>query len=334
MRRCTRHRRPDFAPFDRLAHAALPRWGLSAIARARVINHSENITYRVDDPATGARSILRLHRHGYHSDAAIRSELAWLHALRRDARMEVPRALPALNGSVVQVLHSPDLVEPRRAVMFDYLDGSEPAGDLGPSFEQLGEITARLHHHARHWPPPSGFTRFAWDFDTMLGGPQPIWGRWQDGLGVNGEVADVLQRLCDTLERRLAAFGSGPDRRGLIHADLRLANLLVDGGKVKVIDFDDCGTGWYLYDFGTALSFIETRADVPELTDAWLRGYRLVAPVSAEEEAELPTFLLLRRLMLVAWLGSHRDTDLARELGVAYTLESCALAETYLRRFA
>jgi Ser/Thr protein kinase RdoA (MazF antagonist) len=167
----------------------------------------------------------------------------------------------------------------------------------------------------------------------MLGGPRPIWGRWRDGLGVAGEVADVLQRLCDALGRRLARFGSGPGRRGLIHADLRLATLLVDGGRVKVIDFDDCGTGWYMYDYATALSFIEDRADVPELTEAWLRGYRRVGTVSAEEAAELPTFVLLRRLLLVAWIGSHRDTDLARQLGVAFSLASCDLAETYLRRF-
>ncbi len=325
---------PDLAPFDRLAQTALPLWGLSAAARARRVNHSENITYVVDDPFGGQRSVLRLHRPGYHSDAAIRSELAWLEALRREAGVEVPRALPALDDTVLQVLDGPDLPEPRRAVMFSYLDGTEPDGDLAPSFEQLGEVTARLHRHARHWRPPADFTRFGWNFATMLGGPEPIWGRWQDGLGVAGEAAALLARLCDTLERRLARFGSGPDRRGLIHADLRLANLLVDDGRVAVIDFDDCGTGWYLYDYGTSLSFIENRTDVPELTEAWLRGYRRIAPISAEEEAELPTFLLLRRLMLVAWLGSHHDTDLARQLGTPYTLASCELAETYLRRFA
>lgn len=325
---------PDFAPFDRLAQASLTRWGLPEGAHARLVNHSENITYIVDRADGGPRSVLRLHRPGYHSDAAIHSELAWLNALRTEAGVEVPVALPALDGSILQVLHSAELPEPRRAAMFSYLDGHEPEGELGPSFEQLGEITARLHVHARQWRPPAGFTRFAWDFDTMLGGERRIWGRWQDGLGVAGPVAALLQRLCDTLERRLAAFGSGPERRGLIHADLRLANLLVDGGRVKVIDFDDCGGGWFLYDYGTSLSFIENRPDVAELTGAWLSGYRRVAPLGAEEEAELPTFLLLRRLMLVAWLGSHRDTDLARQLGVPYTLDSCALAETYLSRFA
>ena len=100
-----------------------------------------------------------------------------------------------------------------------------------------------------------------------------------------------------------------------------------------MIDFDDCGFGWYLYDLGAALSFIEHRPDVPELVDAWVRGYRRVAPLAAADEAEIPTFILLRRLLLVAWIGSHAETDLAQSMGEAYTEGSCTLAEQYLARF-
>ena len=119
------------------------------------------------------------------------------------------------------------------------------------------------------------------------------------------------------IERRLQRYGQGADRFGLIHADLRLANLLLEGPTTKVIDFDDCGFGWYLYDLGAALSFIEHRPDVPELVDAWVRGYRRVAPLAAADEAEIPTFILLRRLLLVAWIGSHAETDLAQSMGAS-----------------
>src|SRR6202012_2075387 len=120
------------------------------------------------------------------------------------------------------------------------------------------------------------------------------------------------------------------NRFGLVHADIRLANLLIDGETTKVIDFDDCGFGWVLYPIGRALSFIEHRPDVPELVAAWLRGYRRVASLSAEDEAEIPTFIMLRRLLLVAWIGSHPETDLAQSLGAGYTAGTCDLAEAYL----
>jgi len=143
----------------------------------------------------------------------------------------------------------------------------------------------------------------------------------------------VLGRLDGALHNRLFRYGPGPNRYGLIHADLRLANLLEHDGDVAVIDFDDCGWGWYLYDFGTAVSFFEHDPRVPELMDAWVRGYRTVRKLSPEDEAEIPTFVLMRRLLLVAWLGSHAGTDLARGMGKDYTAQSCALAEDYLGRF-
>jgi Ser/Thr protein kinase RdoA (MazF antagonist) len=99
---------------------------------------------------------------------------------------------------------------------------------------------------------------------------------------------------------------------------------------VHVIDFDDCGFGWFLYDLGSSLSFVEHDPRVPELVDAWVTGYRRVAPLSVAEIAELPTFVMLRRLLLVAWIGSHSDTDLARSMGAEYTAASCDLAEAYL----
>ena len=58
---------------------------------------------------------------------------------------------------------------------------------------------------------------------------------------------------------------------------------------------------------------------MPELVDSWLRGYRRLAEVSAEDEAEIWTFILFRRLLLVAWIGSHNAVEIARELGSGYT---------------
>jgi Ser/Thr protein kinase RdoA (MazF antagonist) len=318
----------------RMAQGALPRWGFGPRATARMINHSENVTYRVDDPESGRTAILRVHRPGYHTEAAIRSELRWIAALREDEGVPTAATLPARDGTLIQTLASEELAEPRHAVMFSFLTGAEPSEDalLGP-FERLGEVTARLHRHVRRWPLPEGFVRQTWDFDTMLGA-RPIWGDWRAGMGMDAAREAQLQRLADRIEARLRRYGKGPERFGLVHADLRLANLLLEGEVTKVIDFDDCGFSWFMYDLGAALSFIEHRPDVPELVDAWVRGYRKVAPLSPEDEAEILTFVMLRRLLLVAWIGSHSETELAQSMGDAYTEGSCTLAEHYLGRFA
>ena len=114
---------------------------------------------------------------------------------------------------------------------------------------------------------------------------------------------------------------------------MRLANLLIDGDTVKVIDFDDCGFSWHLYDAATAVSFFEHEPHVPELLSAWIAGYRKALPLPAEDEAEMQTFVMLRRMLLVAWIGSHSETDLAKSMGVAYTEATAPMCEDYLKKF-
>jgi len=315
--------------FESFAHAALAAYGIDPGAEVVLLNVSENGTFRVDDPVQG-RSVLRVHRSGYHSEAAIRSELTWIDALRADAVVRTPAYLPALDGSPVVTARLPDGAA-RHVVRFAWVEGAEPEeARLVGDFTELGAIAARLHGHARSWRRPQGFTRFVWDYDSSLG-ERGLWGRWQDGLGMGAAELAVLGRLDQVLRARLAAYGTGPEVFGLIHADMRLANLLVRGEDVTVIDFDDCGFGWYLYDLASSVSFIEHEPYVPEIMDAWVRGYRTVAPLGAADEAELPTFVMLRRLLLVAWIGSHASTETARAMGPEFTATSCALAETYLR---
>ena len=127
-------------------------------------------------------------------------------------------------------------------------------------------------------------------------------------------------------------FGRGPERYGLIHADMRLANLLVDGGTTRLIDFDDCGFGWFLYDFAAGISFMEDSPAVPALGEAWVAGYRKVRPLSGADEREIDTFVMLRRMALLAWIGSHSAVPEAAALAPDFARNSADLAETYLAR--
>jgi Ser/Thr protein kinase RdoA (MazF antagonist) len=316
-----------------LANAALALWPLGGAPSARLINLSENATFSVEGAEGGRRYALRVHRAGYHSPEAIESELAWAQALRASGIVVTPDPVPGRDGKLIQVKGLPRMGAPRNIVLFQWEDGVEPGigDDLEGPFETLGAVTARMHAHARDWVRPKGFTRLTWDFETSLGQSAPHWGRWRDGMGLDAEKEELFGRTVAAIGRRLAAYGKEPERFGLIHCDLRLANLLIDKDIVKVIDFDDCGFGWFMYDAATPVSFYEHEPQVPDLIEAWVRGYRSVAPLSPEDEAEIPTFVMLRRLLLVAWIGSHSETELAQSMGVEYTEGTAGLCEEYLR---
>ena len=247
-----------------LAELAVRRYALPSAVTVKLINLSENATYRVDDPATGSKWALRVHREGYHSLTAIASELEWLIALKASGAAITPTPIAGTDGELIQTVVHEDLPRSRNVVLFGWEAGQEPVATDAAGFETLGEIAARMHAHVRKWQRPSWFERHSWDFETSLGA-RPHWGRWQDGMGVTPEALETMSETVRLIERRLGRFGKKPDRFNLIHGDMRLANLLMDGGTIKVIDFDDCGFSWFLYDCATTVSFFEDRADVPVL---------------------------------------------------------------------
>jgi Ser/Thr protein kinase RdoA (MazF antagonist) len=314
-----------------LAERALRRYDLPGDARVTLINVSENATYRVEAP-DGRKWALRVHREGYHSRTGIASELLWLAALRRDAGVLTPTPVPGRDGELIQAVAVDGLTSPRNVVLFLWEEGAEPARTDVAGFEMLGETAARMHGHVKGWQRPSWFERHSWDFETSLGS-RPHWGYWRNGMGMTPEALEAFSETVDLIGDRLARFGKAPDRFNLVHGDMRLANLLTDGSAVKVIDFDDCGFSWLLYDCATTVSFFEHTPEVPELIKAWVRGYRRIGVLSSEDENEIATFVMLRRLLLVAWIGSHSETDLAQSMGVSYTHESIPLCEIYLSRF-
>lgn len=304
-------------------------WGETAGGGARLINLSENHTFRIDRD-DGERFILRVHRPGYQSTASIESELAWLAALRRDAGLPVPQPLAGRDGRLVQRLCF-GAETPRAAVLFRFEAGREPreGEDLEPLFAQLGELAARLHRHAETFTPPPDFVRPAWSAAAILDADGP-WGDWRMAPNLTEDGRRTLAALDVRLRLDLAAYGTAADRFGLIHADMRLANLLVDGEKVTLLDFDDCGFCWFAYDFAAAVSFFEDSPVVPALKTRWIEAYTRLRPLSAADVAAMDTMLLLRRMALLAWIGSHGETALAQAHVERFAAGTVRMAENYL----
>lgn len=311
-----------------IAAAALPAYGLDpATSDVRLLSLSENGTYLVR--GSGRELVLRVHRPGYQTPASIASELTWMDLLREERGVPTPSVVTAVDGRRVVTLARPD--GPRHTVAFTLVPGdtAEDAARTLPVSE-LGRVTARMHAHTASWAPPTGFTRFHWDLEACLG-DDARWGAWSDGPGIREADRRVVARAADRVRSRLAAYGRGSDRYGLIHADLRLANLMIDdAGHLTVIDFDDCGFGWFLYDLATVVSWLEHDDASPATVDAWLEGYLAERPLSATDLAMVPTFVMLRRLMLTAWLGTHPASPPALELGSTFGAGTGDLARRYL----
>lgn len=317
---------------SRLAEASLTLWDVPVGARVTLINVSENVTYLVEAP--GFKAVLRVHRDGYHSRRAIESELDWLTALDAETALTTPQVISGQNGKRIQEGISGGLTAPRHMVLFHFIQGTAPeeTGDLSPGFETLGKIAAQCHRHVSGWTKPAGFERMTWD-DAAVFGPDATWGDWRDAPGVTSEIRPLLEQVENVVSARLQRFGKSKDRFNLIHADMRLANLIIAPEGTRLIDFDDCGWGWFLYDFAAAISFLEDDPRIPALKAAWLRGYRSLRALSEDDAAELDSFIMLRRMALLAWIGSHIDAPEPQALAPTFAANTAMLAETYLEKF-
>jgi len=318
---------------EQLANHSLKLWDIPKSASAGLINLSENSTYLVKAPGE-FRSILRIHRENYHSRNAIMCELAWSAALNDEGGIATPAFFTGINGEAIQTAKLEQMARPRFIVMFEFVKGVHPdeSDDLVAPFEELGEIAALTHNHSITWKKPENFERLIWNTETVFG-PSATWGDWRDGPKVGGSERDILEPLEKVIVERLDDFGRGPERYGLIHGDMRLANLLIHNGSTRLIDFDDCGLGWFLYDYAAAISFMEDHPQVPDLKKAWLRGYRKVRTLTTSDEAAIDTLVMFRRMALLAWIGSHSKVEFAQELALDFAKNTVVLAKDYRARF-
>jgi Ser/Thr protein kinase RdoA (MazF antagonist) len=332
-------RRQQVARLRQLAVRALDSYPL-ADARMRFIAHGENTTFRVDasphgsPPGRRERFLLRVHRparHGRHVDpsAAIRSELKWLTALRADTDLSVPEPVPTGDGDLTAIATADGVPEPRVCSVLRWMDGRVHTASPRPvHLRRLGIAMARLHNHAEGWRRPADFVRIHWDWATFFGDTMEYGGinaaRVWDLLP--DDVRRRYDQVASRMERVMARLGGGTDMVGLIHADLHLDNALFLGDDVRLIDFDDCGSGYWLYDVAVALWELRHRHDYESFRTAFLDGYLRHRPLPTDDLAHLDDFIATREVAFGLWYAGTAQVnpafraDLDRTL--AYTADS------------
>ncbi|MDB5664651.1 phosphotransferase [Cypionkella sp.] len=273
----------------------------------RILRNRENAVFEVLLPS--GRAALRLHRMGYQDDAAIRSELWWCAALAR-AGVAVPAALPSRLGDFLVKLSGG-----RNASILGWMDG-EAFGEAGKPLPcapedrlnrhyALGALLADVHTATDRLTLPADFTRPRWDIDGLVG-ETPFWGRFWEHPAADPRQAETLCRARDFLRDQISDHQENGGDFGPIHADVLRENILVNKGALSLIDFDDSGFGFRLYDLGTALSQNLYEPDYPQIRDALMAGYGQTRPANRQM---VEVFTLARTCASVGWAAPRLAQD-------------------------
>jgi Ser/Thr protein kinase RdoA (MazF antagonist) len=304
-----------------LAREALSRWDLAEHARLDLIKHRENAVFGVT-ATDGHRFVLRVHRADYHTDASLRSELQWMAALR-EAGIATAAVIPTSDGEMFVRVRVPGLAQEHQCDLLSWVNGA-PLGSaeersfsaeeaVARTYLATGRLAAKIHNQATAWERPAGFERSSWDEAGCLG-PEALWGHWSELTCLTADERTLLEDGSRVALEALGTFGKSPDRYGLVHSDLVPDNLLDDGVRTAVIDFDDCGFGWHLWEMATCVYWHLSGDSYQPALGSFVQGYREHRALPAEHVARLPVFLLVRGLVYLGWIHSRRETDTATQI--------------------
>jgi Ser/Thr protein kinase RdoA (MazF antagonist) len=312
--------------------SCLDNWAVD-VRNISLISQSENIVYQVTTQA-GTRYAFRIHRPGYHTFQELLSEHEWTNALTK-AGFSVPNIVPTTDGEFylpVEVnggIRYAELIEWVEGKSLHAMAEENPSTEfLCASLEELGQLMAALHKHAKQWQPGRNFVRHKLDVDGFFGAA-PFWGRYWESPFIDKTQQQLLLTSQRTLVEALAALGYAPNVFGMIHADLHEHNVLLSSNTMYIIDFDDAGFGWYLYDIAVALFEYQSRADFEEIIAAFLSGYEKVNTLTKEQRALIPMFAHIRARAIIGWATARpelNNTERIKKL-VHYT---CQEASAYL----
>jgi Ser/Thr protein kinase RdoA (MazF antagonist) len=277
---------PQQIHFAEIAERALNEYDLVSPS-ITFIQHSENYTFKVST-LSNADFLLRIHtpvvaefgKHG--ADAtAVRSEMLWLDALRRN-NMPVPRPIHNRRGGMVTE------VDGFNCTVLDWLSGDEYIREMESedTVSQIGVLVGKLHLHSSRWRKPRQFTRPRRDEAYFSSALKSLLPAVDDGR-IGYRDFKTLETSIDLLVNMMNSTRKSRHTDGLLHGDLHRKNFLYHNGEIKLIDFSMASIGNYMFDLGICMANMS-----PALHPIFLINYDRLLPLPRNYPALIEGFFI------------------------------------------
>ncbi len=310
----------QLAQLGDIVDALLPHYRLSRVQR-RLLQYENNAVYSVV-ATSGEQFVVRVGTPCGRTAEQQRSELLWLEGFRRNTSLVVPRPVRNVDGALVTIIVTEGSVEPHACVVLRWVPGEPPEPGLSPILtERLGEFTAEMHRYSERFAPEVDFVRPRWDCERLFG-VDSILHDESAMTTLNSQQLVILKAAAEQIQGAVSCREKKELQQGLIHGDLHLDNILIHNSEVGVIDFDDCGFGYYLYDVACILESFSRRifvdaAEYQEGRAALLKGYSRIRPLGADFDRYLEIFIAFRKIVTLDFILRSKNQnvqDWGREL--------------------
>ena len=281
---------------DSLSNIISSNWDLPKPIHSELLNRGMNDVYLIRD-GKNINYACRVWRSGFRSENDIIFETELLSFLHKN-NINVPFPLESRDKSLYMPINAP---EGRRFFsIFSWVDGyvfgSKP--DVDNSFK-LGARLATIHQVLKSFAPSvSREIDMKMRLETEIIFLLKMNTHRIDDYNWYRNAVSIMKNKLDELN--LKSIPSG-----VIHGDFHLYNVFFQDNKVTVMDFDNCGSYYLIFDI---CSFIwandYVRVD-QKISDSFLKGYNSVRNLNYEELSLLNFFYALKELSFLCGFAAN-----------------------------
>lgn len=275
-------------PSETIKQLVLSHYDLDDSVECTFFSRGLNDTYRVS--VQDRQFALRFYRSRWRTREAVVGEVR---ALLHLAGKGVPVAAPVArsDGELVTDVNAPE--GPRCAVLFDWVQGDEPAYRNETHARLYGRLAAQLHIASDDLPSNSG--RSPLDLNYLLERPLES---LRPALKSRPQLAARFDAIVDRVRTRMENAKERLWDWGFCHGDLHFGNAHIDGEQLSLYDFDCCGPGWRVYDLATYRWAARIRQFEGGAWKPFKEAYLEVRPAAADTLELVPLFVILRHIWL------------------------------------
>ena len=291
-----------------LAIVALTKYPIK-IKKINLINYGENATFKVVD-TNHCKFLLRVCRNEYHSKESLLEELSWLRRLSSAKEFQLPNPVLSKAKRLLEFAFTEEIPEGRKVALFHWTEGRFLENQISANqMEALGTLVAKLHNEGKKTKVKH---RKYWNSEGLIG-KSPKFGTIDHLKGATASQQKIVTAARMKLFKKLKDLEiKYPEKMGLIHADIHTGNFFFNKNGIVLIDFDDCGFGFFGYDIAIPMMSLDRFKKLKLrqkalLKEAFYKGYRNIRHLTEQDVSNLDYFILARRLAMLGWLNSRSD---------------------------
>ena len=169
---------------------------------------------------------------------------------------------------------------------------------------QAGRVAARFHH-CSNWHLQNEYRHRPVHRQNYVRNIIHTIGRGIDAGTITRTQYALIKEALEFVIERMGEMDQLPEALGIVHTDLRDANLLWDGENVIPIDFGRCVYGYLLYDLGEMCAHMG--GDDSDIPVQIMKGYHSIRKLTHDDIVSVEAFQMLFILSVIAEFILQKD---------------------------